>query len=404
MQFAVPAVGGYLMALVSIGPEGNRAWLAVGGLLLGLSGVSEVLLLRRQMPRPLHLVPPLAYIGVVAAVRAAAADSYPAFAALLLVPLLWLALRATRTQLGFGLVVASGALMLSGPLQPEGWIEGGAPALLVCPVACFTVQRLVGKIRHQAAMLDDLAQRDQLTGALTERAWTDLFDREIVRGERTRDPLSVALVNIDGLSNFNAAYGPESGDELLKRSTAAWRRELRAGDVLGRLDGDTFGIVLPSCTDDGARMVAQRLRTATSDLETCSIGVAEWRPGESRDHVMYRVRSALKSAKEQGRDRVEVASINLDVLEDVTEHDSLLVGAEVADVLRQMSEAGEDAQEEEVLEDNASEGALGGNEVVARITEEPAGGRNREETSLVAAADDDASELRRVLRDLSSAH
>ena len=82
LPFAIPAAGGYLVALAPVGQAGDPTWMAMGALLLVLSGASAVLLVRERLPRPLYPVPPLAYIGVVATVRAAIAGSNPAYAAL----------------------------------------------------------------------------------------------------------------------------------------------------------------------------------------------------------------------------------------------------------------------------------------------------------------------------------
>ena len=408
MPFAIPAVGGYLVALAPVGPSGNPTWMAVGALLLVLSGASAVLLVRERLPRPLYLVPPLAYIGVVAAVRAAVAGSNPAYAALFILPLVWLALHGTRTQLGFGLVVAAGALMLSGPLQPEGWIEGAVPTMVVAPIVGFTVHRLVVKIRRQAGMIEDLAQRDTLTGAVTKRAWAELFDREIVRAERYGELLTVALIDVDRLEAFNKEYGPRAGDSLLSDSVASWQRALRAGDVLGRIEGDTFGIVLPSCGKEDARTVVQRLRTATAELQTCSIGVAEWRHGETLDHVMFRVRSALRSAKEDGGDRVVIANINLDILDELDEDllsEPTLLEQEAAEALRTISSevVGDEAELEDEAEPETEDNAVEAEDEDEAVEDLAVVTPLTAEDLDDGAEPEEASELRRLLRDLSSA-
>jgi diguanylate cyclase (GGDEF)-like protein len=399
MPFAIPAVAGYLLPLVPGGPEGDPMWMATGALLLVLAGGSAVLGARQRLPRRLFLVPPLAYIGVVAALRAAVAGSNPAYAALFLLPLVWLALHGTRNQLGFGLVAAAGALMGSGPLQPEGWIEGAVPSMLVAPVIGFTVLRLAARVGRQAAIIEELAQKDPLTGAVTRRAWIELFDREIVRAERTGEALSVALLDVDGLTRFNRHFGPEAGDDLLRSSVAAWRRGLRAGDILGRIDDDTFGLVLPSCDDHGSRIVVERLRTDTAELQTCSIGVAQWRPGETQDHVMYRVRSALRSAKDEGGDRVVVASINLEGLEE-PESEPALLGYEATEALRHMWDEPDAAMEDvhESPQEADEPVPVPALEVAVAVPDHGVPAPLIDE-----AAAGESGELRRLLRDLSRA-
>jgi diguanylate cyclase (GGDEF)-like protein len=156
-------------------------------------------------------------------------------------------------------------------------------------------------------MLEDLTNGDRLTGAVTRRAWETTLERELVRAARTGEAVTVGFLDFDGFQKFNDRFGADAGDDVLRRSVAAWRRELRAGDLLGRIDGDGFGVALPGCTAEGAHEVVERLRVATTDLQTCSIGLAQWKKGESTKHFIDRALAALKAAKQQGRDRTVIA-------------------------------------------------------------------------------------------------
>ena len=123
---------------------------------------------------------------------------------------------------------------------------------------------------------------------------------------RTRRPLCVAIVDLDHFKQFNDVHGHQAGDRLLKSSASAWRTALRQTDTLARYGGEEFGVVLPGCSADVAEVVLERLRELTPDGQTCSVGLAEWSPGESDADVVARADAALYAAKRAGRDALVV--------------------------------------------------------------------------------------------------
>lgn len=304
--FAVPAVAGYLVALVPSDASPQTEWMVAAGILLALSALVTAFFPWDRMPRFFRALPPIAYIGVIALMRMGTDGSTSAYILLLLLPLVWLALYGTRGQLLVGFAAGAAVLFLTGSLTGAG-LQHSLLAVIVTPAVCLTIQRLVTRVRRQAAMLADLTNGDRLTGAITRRAWETTLDRELVRAGRTDEPLTIGFIDFDGFHKFNERFGADAGDDVLRRSVAAWRRELRAGDLLGRLDGDGFGVALPACTAEQAHEVVERLRVATTDLQTCSIGLAQWKKGESTKHFIDRALAALSAAKQQGRDRTVVA-------------------------------------------------------------------------------------------------
>ena len=304
--FGIPAVAGYLVALLPSDATREATWLAAAGALLALSALVTALAPWDRMPRHYRVVPPLAYIGVLALMRMGTDGSTSAFIPLLLLPLVWLALYGTRGELVGGFVAAASVLFLTGTTTGAG-LQHSLLAVIVTPAVCFTIQRLVSRVRRQAALLEDLTNGDELTGAITKRAWDNTLERELIRAARTGEAVTVAVLNFDAFEKFNARFGADAGDDVLRSSVAAWRRELRAGDLLGRIDGDTFAVALPACTAEQAHEVVERLRVATTDLQTCSIGLAQYKQGESSRHLIERATAALQAAKQQGRDRTVVA-------------------------------------------------------------------------------------------------
>jgi diguanylate cyclase (GGDEF)-like protein len=103
------------------------------------------------------------------------------------------------------------------------------------------------------------------------------------------------------MSAFNMVRGEREGDRLLKETAARWRGELREVDLLARLGGTEFGILLPSCGLGEAVDVLDRVRAATPRGQTASAGVARWDGEEPAELLLVRAQDALATAKEAGR-------------------------------------------------------------------------------------------------------
>jgi diguanylate cyclase (GGDEF)-like protein len=149
--------------------------------------------------------------------------------------------------------------------------------------------------------MDAMALTDPHTGLMTRRVWDDELPRELARARRAEAPLSVAIVDIDHMSAFNMLRGEREGDMLIKETAARWRNELREVDVLARLDGTEFGVMLPGCGLGEAVEVLDRVRAATPREQTASAGVARWDGEEPADLLLVRCQDALASAKSSGR-------------------------------------------------------------------------------------------------------
>ena len=159
----------------------------------------------------------------------------------------------------------------------------------------------------RADMLDNLAdeaQTDALTGLPNRRAW----DAQVKRLHSEGGELVIAMIDFDHFKRFNDTYGHPAGDRLLKATAAAWRDQLRTGDLLARLGGEEFGLLLRNCDPEVATEVTERLRRGVSDNWTCSAGIAVGRPGESVEEIIARADVALYEAKAAGRDRIHFAS------------------------------------------------------------------------------------------------
>lgn len=162
-----------------------------------------------------------------------------------------------------------------------------------------------------------LATTDGLTGILNRRAFSEEAERVIALAHRHRRPLSLFVLDADKFKNINDSFGHPAGDAVLKALVATLEANLRASDVLGRLGGEEFGIVLPETPADGAVELGERLlaairacRVSCGDDQlafTASIGMACLDPDGAGDLVslLKRADDALYRAKAAGRDRLE---------------------------------------------------------------------------------------------------
>jgi diguanylate cyclase len=155
--------------------------------------------------------------------------------------------------------------------------------------------------------LERLARTDSLTGLANRRALEEALVAELSRAERSGQPLSVIMLDIDHFKAYNDERGHQAGDDLLRELAAAWSRELRPTDILARFGGEEFLAVLPLSDTTAAGSVADRLRMALPTGVTASAGVATWGPHETMADLVARADAALYTAKGVGRNRTEIA-------------------------------------------------------------------------------------------------
>jgi diguanylate cyclase (GGDEF)-like protein/PAS domain S-box-containing protein len=159
------------------------------------------------------------------------------------------------------------------------------------------------------AEVQSLARSDALTGLPNRRALDDQLPREMARALRSGTELCLAIIDIDHFKAYNDTHGHLAGDAVLRGCAAAWEETLREGDTILRFGGEEFLVVLPDCGPADATEIVERLRAATPEGQTCSAGLALWRPGESVDDLVARADEALYRAKEAGRDRLVSAAV-----------------------------------------------------------------------------------------------
>ena len=158
---------------------------------------------------------------------------------------------------------------------------------------------------------------DQLTGVANRRHFFQVAEEEFGRFTRYNRPFSLLMMDLDHFKDVNDKYGHPVGDKVLKELAETVLRNKRDSDLFGRLGGEEFALLLPETNLAGATEIAVRLRRACHTLGvpghmairvTVSIGVTQVRSEDaSFDDVLSRVDETLYRAKNNGRDRVEVA-------------------------------------------------------------------------------------------------
>jgi len=175
------------------------------------------------------------------------------------------------------------------------------------------LKREIARRKAAEAELRRQASVDPLTGAHNRRSFERLAEREMKRSMRYQRPLSVLLFDIDHFKRINDRYGHRVGDDVLKGIVATCEATLRGHDILARLGGEEFVVLLPECAVDMAERVAERLRQALAAVElsvpegrigmTVSIGVAD-AAARTLDDVLTLADKAMYAAKHAGRNRV----------------------------------------------------------------------------------------------------
>lgn len=206
------------------------------------------------------------------------------------------------------------------PLNPNG-VAAFMLLWLLCSMIAITLGMVLMTADRLQADLDNQANHDPLTGALNRRSFSLLYEKAMAHSRRHALPLSVLMIDLDEFKKINDQFGHELGDKVLCRFVTVTQEILREEDVFCRFGGEEFVALLPSTASAAALAVANRLRSAfavdsaliattkshTRFKMTVSIGVAEFKHDESFESLLRRADAALYQAKNNGRNRCELA-------------------------------------------------------------------------------------------------
>ncbi|WP_349597351.1 sensor domain-containing diguanylate cyclase [Azospirillum argentinense] len=171
--------------------------------------------------------------------------------------------------------------------------------------------------RNMEEALRDMASRDPLTGIYNRRSFMELARSQLARAHRFNEPMSVFVLDVDHFKRINDSYGHATGDDALRMVAGGCQAILREYDILGRLGGEEFVVVLPGATAEESRVVAERVRRHLSRMAipgpegrfhlTSSIGISAIDgPYDTLEKAIHRADLALYRAKREGRNRVVV--------------------------------------------------------------------------------------------------
>ncbi|WP_375450038.1 diguanylate cyclase [uncultured Devosia sp.] len=208
-------------------------------------------------------------------------------------------------------------------VTPQGVPVGAVCAIDTTPRTADL--RELGLMKDLAALVVEQmtlrmsASLDGLTGALRRKTFEGMASREIKLAARANAPLGCLMLDADHFKAINDRFGHDVGDRVLRALVHTVKAGLRSTDLLGRLGGEEFGVLLPGTTRAASIEVAERLCQAISALDiqvvgervpvTVSIGISERIAGDdSIMPLLHRADEALLAAKAEGRNRVVYGS------------------------------------------------------------------------------------------------
>lgn len=198
------------------------------------------------------------------------------------------------------------------PLHPA---DPAGPALHTLAAEILALREEVAELRAALAAAEAQADHDALTPLFNRRAFERELRREIAVAQRHGSPLCLVYVDLDRFKLVNDRFGHLTGDDVLLAVADILRRNTRESDIVGRLGGDEFGIVLVQAGLDDARRKAEQLAGLIARIKVvdpddpaivpvtlgASCGVALWKPGMAPAALIQRADEAMFTVK-AGRD------------------------------------------------------------------------------------------------------
>lgn len=306
MALDVPSVASILNSYILFLAAGQRAGIKVGryamGLLCLLASFSVFFLSGHDM-----------FI-----MQASAAAFFFTAAGVLCVCRCW-----KHNNAGDGIIASASLLMLLGMgAALYQWLEKGdypqaqavAFAVYTSAYALVAVGFLASVLIEYQHNLSRMALEDPLTQLLNRRGLENALYLTLAQAARGRLPIAAVLVGIDHFKEMNSNFGNDKGDQVIRLVAKQLLRLSRASDVVARTGGDEFLLVLPNTELDGARVLAERIRTEIAERSmvvsqqripvTVSIGVAAALGDIDLDKLSQDAHRAMQLAKRGGRNRV----------------------------------------------------------------------------------------------------
>ena len=178
-----------------------------------------------------------------------------------------------------------------------------------CNLIVFTVNDLQSQLLEYSI-------KDPLTGAFNRRHMDTMLADALVQNARKEQELSLVMIDIDHFKTINDTFGHELGDHILKVLVKRLHEMIRESDLLFRIGGEEFVVLLRNCNIEQASKQAEKWRTALADISvpesgesiTVSMGVSTLQGGANADDCLRQADSALYESKNGGRNRVTLFS------------------------------------------------------------------------------------------------
>jgi diguanylate cyclase (GGDEF)-like protein len=217
------------------------------------------------------------------------------------------------TALCAAIIMLISNLLADDPVSSQFVIIWNTSIRLVIFISFST---LLSEFRSLLEHQTELSRTDSLTGVLNRRAFYEAADLELKKIGRYRRPLTVAFMDLDNFKAVNDAYGHMVGDKLLQRVAERIKLQLRATDIVGRVGGDEYAVLLPEMDEAAAEIVISRLQTALLDEMaragwpvTFSMGILTCNTAPpSTEDAVHLADQLMYAAKRTGKNCIEYAS------------------------------------------------------------------------------------------------
>lgn len=177
---------------------------------------------------------------------------------------------------------------------------------------CLTALILTWLKHYVRDSLELFANFDSLTKAANRALYSRILEKECERASKKPQYLSLLMFDIDHFKEINDTYGHSVGDYVLRKAARVVQKNVRKDDVLARIGGEEFAVIAPNTSVQEAVMLGEKLRKVIEETPmgkagsiTVSVGVAEFKQGDSPSTLFERADAALYKAKEHGRNQTE---------------------------------------------------------------------------------------------------
>jgi diguanylate cyclase (GGDEF)-like protein len=228
-----------------------------------------------------------------------------------------------------------------GPIAMAAWYGGRLPAICVAGLASLTgmiadlapgsglgflpfwnaivrlgvflvIGGVVAALRTSLETQRRLAHSDPLTGAANARSFDETAEKELARARRYGHPIALAYLDLDNFKQVNDGFGHRTGDRVLQIVAETIQGQVRPSDLLARMGGDEFAILMPQTNAEQACRAFERIRGALESRiaasgwpVTLSVGITEWSEEvDSIDRLFSRADSLMYQAKRDGKNSI----------------------------------------------------------------------------------------------------